>query len=229
MFNIPFENLSIHSGEPIILDDAALFEKVVVRRRGGFCYELNGLFAALLRQLGFDVTMLSASVANAEGIFGPDFDHMSLLVTLNDSEQGERWLADVGFGDSFLEPLRLDFGEEQVQGDRVYKIIEDESHLIMMQRQGSDEWKAQYRFTLQPYNYADYAEMCRFNQTSPESHFTKARVCTRATPEGRITLSEMRLITTTAGQERAGTIADQRRRIHFNVERLLRNCDGVAD
>ena len=129
---------------------------------------------------------------------------MSLLVTLNDSEQGERWLADVGFGDSFLEPLRLDFGREQVcQGDRVYKIIEDESHLIMMQRQGSDEWKAQYRFTLQPYNYADYAEMCRFNQTSPESHFTKARVCTRATPEGRITLSEMRLITTTAGQERA--------------------------
>lgn len=203
LFTIPFENLSIHSGEPIILDDAALFEKVVVRRRGGFCYELNGLFAALLRQLGFDVTMLSASVANAEGIFGPDFDHMSLLVTLNDSEQGERWLADVGFGDSFLEPLRLDFGREQVQGDRVYKIIEDESHLIMMQRQGSDEWKAQYRFTLQPYNYADYAEMCRFNQTSPESHFTKARVCTRATPEGRITLSEMRLITTTAGQERA--------------------------
>ena len=63
LFTIPFENLSIHSGEPIILDDAALFEKVVVRRRGGFCYELNGLFAALLRQLGFDVTMLSASIA----------------------------------------------------------------------------------------------------------------------------------------------------------------------
>src|SRR5437660_12879903 len=79
---IPFENLSIHSGEPIVLDDDALFEKIVRRRRGGFCYELNGLFAALLRALGFDVKMLSARVANDERIFGPDFDHMALLVTL---------------------------------------------------------------------------------------------------------------------------------------------------
>src|SRR2546428_543326 len=74
---VPFENLSIPSGEPVILDDRALFEKIVSRRRGGFCYELNGLFAALLRALGFDVAMLSAQVANAEGTFGPDFDHMT--------------------------------------------------------------------------------------------------------------------------------------------------------
>src|SRR5882762_11252525 len=66
---VPFENLSIHSAEPIILDDDALFEKIVVRRRGGFCYELNGLFAALLRDLGFEVKMLSAQVAKAGGGF----------------------------------------------------------------------------------------------------------------------------------------------------------------
>jgi N-hydroxyarylamine O-acetyltransferase len=198
---VPFENLSIHSSEPIVLNDDALFEKVVKRRRGGFCYELNGLFAALLRELGFEVTMLSARVANAEGVFGPDFDHMTLLVATN-KDSGERWLTDVGFGDSFIEPLRLDFGAEQVQGERAYKIIEAESDLIMMQREGSDEWKAQYRFALCPYNYVDYAAMCRFHQTSPESHFTQARVCTLATPQGRITLSEMRLITTVRGQER---------------------------
>src|SRR5687768_9467525 len=75
---VPFENLSIHSAEPIILNDEALFEKIVLRRRGGFCYELNGLFAALLRKLGFEVVMLSAGVADAQGIFGPDFDHMTL-------------------------------------------------------------------------------------------------------------------------------------------------------
>src|SRR3982074_1424202 len=73
---VPFENLSIHAGERIILDDSALFGKIVGRRRGGFCYELNGLFAALLRALGFEVAMLSAQVANARGEFGPDFDHM---------------------------------------------------------------------------------------------------------------------------------------------------------
>src|SRR5438552_2368577 len=110
LLTVPFENLSIHSAEPIILGDDALFEKIVVRRRGGFCYELNGLFAALLRELGFEVAMLSAQVADAQGTFGPDFDHMTLLVN-----QDERWLADVGFGDSFSEPLLLDSRQEQVQ------------------------------------------------------------------------------------------------------------------
>ncbi len=80
---VPFENLSIHSNETIVLRDDALFDKVVTRRRGGFCYELNGLFAALLRALGFEVEMLAAGVANAAGNFGPDFDHMTLLVKLD--------------------------------------------------------------------------------------------------------------------------------------------------
>src|SRR5215218_8366156 len=110
---VPFENLSIHWGEPIVLDDEALFDKIVARRRGGFCYELNGLFAALLRVLGFDVEMLSAAVWGGAGKFGPEFDHMTLLVKL-----GERWLADVGFGDSFVEPLRLDERGVQTQGAR---------------------------------------------------------------------------------------------------------------
>src|SRR5215213_9389215 len=100
---VPFENLDIHLGRPIVLDQAALFDKIVRRRRGGFCYELNGLFAALLSALRFDTKMLSASVANAKGEWGPEFDHMTLLVTLD-----KRWLVDVGFGDSFIEPLPLD-------------------------------------------------------------------------------------------------------------------------
>lgn len=202
LLTVPFENLSIHSAEPIILNDDALFEKIVVRRRGGFCYELNGLFAALLRELGFKVAMLSAEVASAPGTFGPDFDHMTLLVVPKEYERAERWLADVGFGDSFREPLLLDSRQEQTQGERAYKIVEDESHLILMQREGMVEWKAQYRFNLQPYSYADYAEMCRYHQTSPDSHFTRARICTRATPEGRVTLSAMRLITTSHDKER---------------------------
>jgi len=192
---VPFENLSIHAREPIILDDEALFAKIVGRRRGGFCYEANGLFAALLRALGFDVAMLSAGVARPGGGFGPDFDHMALMVRLE-----ERWLADVGFGDSFREPLRLDERGEQTQGGRAYRILPDGSHLVLMQRDGDGgEWAAQYRFTLRPREYVDYAEMCRHHQTSPESHFTKARVCSRATEEGRITLSEMRFITTSQG------------------------------
>jgi N-hydroxyarylamine O-acetyltransferase len=194
---VPFENLSIHTKEPVVLEDEALFAKIVEHRRGGFCYESNGLFAALLRALGFDVSMLSAEAAKAEGGFGPDFDHMALMVS---SEQ--RWLVDVGFGDSFLEPLLLDEQSEQVQGRRAYRILRDGAHLILMQREEGDEWKAQYRFTLQPHEYADYEEMCRYHQTSPQSHFTRARICSRATETGRITLSGMRFITTSQEGER---------------------------
>ena len=105
---VPFENLDIHLGRPIVLDQDALFDKIVTRRRGGFCYELNGLFALLLRELGFEVTLLAAGVARADGGFGPEFDHLTLLVRATSlNPQSEVWLADVGFGDSFREPLRF--------------------------------------------------------------------------------------------------------------------------
>src|SRR5689334_7918176 len=159
MRSVPFENLSIHAGEPIVLDDEALFEKIVVRRRGGFCYEDNGLFAALLRALGFEVSMLSAEVARADGSFGPPFDHMTLLVSLE-----ERWLADVGFGDSFVEPLLLDERGEQRQGRRAYRIAPDgdardehDERFVLYQREDEGgEWEPQYRFTLRPHEFEDY-------------------------------------------------------------------------
>ena len=201
---VPFENLSIHSGQAIILDDEALFQKVVERRRGGFCYELNGLFAALLRSLGFEVAMLSAQVANAEGHFGPDFDHMTLMVTIE-----ERWLADVGFGDSFIEPLALDKHESQVQGDQAFRIVTGADRLIVERSDNGGEWQPQYRFTLHPYRYADYAEMCRYHQTSPMSHFTKGRICSRLTPSGRISLADLRFITTEAGNRHERSVVNQ--------------------
>lgn len=195
LLTVPFENLSIHAGEPVVLDDAALFDKVVGRKRGGFCYELNGLFGALLRGLGFRVEMLSAAVANSAGGFGPEFDHMALLVTLE-----ERWLADVGFGDSFVEPLLLDERAEQAQGSRAFRIEEEGGRLLLLRRDAGGAWEPQYRFGLEPHAFADYAEMCRFHQTSPESHFTRGRVCSRLTAEGRVTLSGARLIETRGGE-----------------------------
>jgi N-hydroxyarylamine O-acetyltransferase len=217
LLSVPFENLSIHAGEPIVLDDDALFDKIVVRRRGGFCYELNGLFAALLRALGFRVEMLSARVMNQAGEFGPEFDHMTLLVRLS-----ERWLADVGFGDSFIEPLLLDERAEQAQGRRAYRIDEDGDRLTLTRRDEGGAWGAQYRFSLRPHGYADYAEMCRYHQTSPESHFTRRRVCSRLTAGGRVTLSQMRLITTRGDERRERELASEEEyagalREHFGI------------
>src|SRR5262245_32218199 len=93
LHNVPSENFSIHAHEPIVLGDEALFGKIVERRRGGFCYEVNGAFAALLRAVGFEVTMLSAEVARPTGDFSQPFDHMALMVQLD-----QPWLVDVGFG-----------------------------------------------------------------------------------------------------------------------------------
>ncbi len=218
LLTVPFENLSIHWKEPIILNDAALFKKIVVQKRGGFCYELNGLFAALLRILGFKVAMLSAGVINAAGEIGPKFDHMTLMVTL-----AERYLVDVGFGDSFRKPLLLDSRLEQVQGERAYRIDATAERLTLLQSDENGNWEAQYQFGLQSYDYADYAEMCHFHQTSPQSHFTQRRICSLATRQGRITLSERRLIQTDGARrdERELTGEDEYAealRKHFDID-----------
>ena len=202
LLSVPFENLSIHANEPILLEEDWLFEKIVLRRRGGFCYELNGLFAYLLRQLDFNVTLLSAGVASVDGGFGPDFDHMTLMVLLEDG-----WLVDVGFGDSFRQPLLLDKREAQVDGRRSYQIDDDGHYLIL--KENDSEWKAQYRFTLLPHELIDYAEMCCYHQTSPKSSFTQRRTCSIATPNGRVTLSDMRLIETEGEERRERVLADE--------------------
>src|SRR3989339_915384 len=111
LYNIPFENLDIHYNKKIILDFEFLENKILNNGRGGFCYELNGLFYKLLSELGYKVKMICAGVYNNEGIPGPDYDHMALIVKINDEE----YLADVGFGDNFLEPLKFEL--EIVQKD----------------------------------------------------------------------------------------------------------------
>jgi N-hydroxyarylamine O-acetyltransferase len=198
VLSVPFENLSIHYGQPIILEDRALYDKIVRRRRGGFCYELNGLFAWLLRQLGFTVTLLSARVAQPDGDFSPEFDHLALQIHDVD---GIDWLADVGFGDSFRLPLQLKPDTKQDGGDGfTYWLSVDAGDASwLVQRQGEGDWETQYRFTLRPHIMADFAERCLFQQTSPDSHFTQRRICSLALPNGRITLSDLRLITSLNG------------------------------
>ena len=215
---VPFENLSIHAGEPIVLDDAALFDKLVRRRRGGFCYELNGLFAALLRTLGFEVDMLSAGVANDQGVFSPDFDHMTLLVTLD-----ERWLVDVGFGDSFVEPLLFEPGREDVQRGASYRIVPDEKRFVLEKAAPGDQWKAEYRFALTPYQFSDYLARCEYLQTSPDSHFTQNRICSLLTDNGRISVSDTRFIVSENGVRRERVVTGE-----TDYAELLREHFGIV-
>ncbi len=198
LFTVPFENLDIGLRREIICDESRILHKIVNQRRGGFCYELNGASAALLRALGFRVTLLSGRVAREDGSYGPEFDHLTLRVDLEES-----WLADVGFGDGFLEPLRLESGVEQPQNGRVYRLTSIDS-VFGLEVMVEGKWKKEYAFNLQPRELSDFAGMCHYHQTSPESHFTRQRICSRATPEGRVTLSDNKLIETRGGsrQER---------------------------
>jgi N-hydroxyarylamine O-acetyltransferase len=194
LLTVPFENLDIALGREIVVDEAAIVRKIVKQRRGGFCYELNGAFAALLRALEFRVTLLSARVSRAGGGEGPEFDHLTLRVDLD-----QPWLADVGFGDSFLEPLRLVPGTEQKDAAGTFR-LQPLGERLQLEKLGPDGiWKRQYSFAQQPRNLPDFAAMCSYHQTSPESHFTQNRICTRATPDGRITLSGMKLIVSRNG------------------------------
>jgi N-hydroxyarylamine O-acetyltransferase len=206
MLSVPFENLDIHLGRPILLGENIFFNKIVEQRRGGFCYELNGLFAALLREIGFDVALLSAGVAGLDANFSPDFDHMALLVRLEDD-----WLADVGFGDSFIEPIRLDDSIATQDETGTYRIRSEGVNRIMQRRSpdGDARWKQQYRFTLEPRQLPEYNEMCHYQQTSPQSHFTQQRICSLATPSGRITLTADKLITTSGGTREERTLSGE--------------------
>jgi len=204
MFAVPFENLDISRGRKIVVDEDAILQKVVNLNRGGFCYELNCAFAALLRTLGFQVTLLSARVAREDGSEGPEFDHLTLRVDLD-----EPWLADVGFGDSFVEPLRLDARDEQSDPIGIFRIVEIGDRLRMERGEPTGDWKPQYSFSLQPRNLEEFAGMCHYHQTSPDSSFTRKRVCSLATPEGRITLSELKVIETTKGRRDEKTLASE--------------------
>lgn len=192
LFTVPFENLDILLKRPIVLDLAQLEAKIVGRRRGGFCYELNSLFARLLTELGYAVQLLSARVRREDGGFGPEFDHMLLRVQFD-----EPWLADVGFGESFLSPLQLKSdGAGAVNGHRYSVSWNNGEWELCRHDYGHDEQIALYRFRDAPRQLSDYEEMSLYHQTSPESHFTQRSICSRAMPNGRVTLSGPRLIVT---------------------------------
>ena len=261
---VPFENLDIGLGRPITLDLPSRYAKIVTRRRGGFCYELNGLFAWLLQQLGYGVTLLSAGVYGGDGAPGPDYDHLTLLVRCPGDPTP--WLADVGFGEGFREPLRLDVADAQTRHGRQYRLAphpgphpgphpnplpegegEEVRPLSPWERSGeglhvsplapwersgeggrwlycegdrAGGWTPRYWFTLTPRRFADFAAMCQWQQTSPESHFTRRRVCSLATPEGRVTLADMTLIVTERGERHETPVADAAEYHHLLRERF---------
>lgn len=185
--SVPFENLSIHLGEEIVLAEQPLLDKIVGARRGGFCYELNGAFAALLGALGYDVELLAARGFGPEGL-GIPYDHLALRVRL----PGATWLADVGFGRHSHYPLRLDSRAEQPDPGGVFRVEETPDGDLDVLRDGS----VQYRLEQRPRTLTDFEAGCWWHRTSPRSPFVRSLICSRLTETGRVTLSGRTLVTT---------------------------------
>lgn len=189
---IPFENLSIHRAETIRLGADDLLDKLVTRRRGGFCYELNGAFALLLTALGARVTRVAARVYD-EGRLGPPFDHMALLVYLAD--HSGPWLVDVGFGAHSTYPLS--FADRQSQDDPGgrFELMDAADGDVEVHKDGHPQYVLERRAR----DLAEFVPTCWWQQTSPESHFTRNTICSRLTDDGRVTIRGSTLIRTTDG------------------------------
>lgn len=191
LYSIPFENLDIPNRARIILDIEKIYKKIIPTKRGGFCYELNGLFYWLLTELGFKVEMLSVRVYNNEKKeLGQEYDHLTLLVHLD-----KDYLVDVGFGDTFRKPIELPAGEvNDISG--TYRIVNKNEGEYELQRLEGEDWLLQYFFTATSHELNDFKNMCNFQQDGPDSYFRTRKLCTIATPTGRITLSDNSLTIT---------------------------------
>lgn len=180
--SIPFENLDVLLGRPISLEPEALFQKLIVERRGGYCFEQNGLFLEVLRELGFQVTPLSARVRlQRPRDFTPPRTHVFLRVELG----GESWLTDVGVGGlSLTSPLRLASAEEQSTLHEPRRIIREAGRLFHQVRFGA-EWQDVCEFTLEEMPPIDRELANWYTSAHPQSHFKNRLIVARAAPEGQ--------------------------------------------
>jgi len=218
---IAFENLDAFLGRRVSLDPEAVFEKLVLRGRGGWCFEQNLLFGNALRALGFDVTDLAGRVLWGRGVDAvTPRTHRALLVRID----GREWLADVGFGGQSVCGA-IDMADENPQrvGHDLYRLarLGNGERLLWVSIRG--EWQPMYRFDLQPQLPIDF-EAANFQLCmDPASHFTQALVLSRATPEGRHVLRDLEL----GFHDRAGRTTRRVLENPAEVARALREVFGL--
>lgn len=213
MIHVPFENLDLHVPVALSLDVADLHDKIVARRRGGYCYELNGLFAALLRAIGFGVTLVQCRVwMGADEAWSAPFDHLALLVepaqSAEPADHDTPVLVDVGFGDSFRTPRPLGSTWSE-PGGRFRTVVADGGwHL---ERDQGDGWAPQYALDPTPRSLGEFLPRCRWHETSPDSPFRHRAIATRATAAGRVTIAGDQLVVTSGDERSERTLGEGER------------------
>lgn len=237
----PFENLDLFLSGQISLEPSRLFDKLVIRRRGGWCFELNGLLQQVLTSLGFETRALMARNLTAPG---KPRTHMVLLVFWD----GLAWLADTGFGGTVLRrPMLFREGQEDVQDGIAFQLdrrpgaaeghLWEEPPLWVLQTRKQGQWSDLYGFSLEEWEPQDFSVANHFHVTSPVSSFPQARLVNRITPTGRQSLvdrtfrqfrqedGEEKLV-----EERILTSAEEYRRIlkdHLSLDVTAEQADRL--
>lgn len=219
--SIPFENLSPLLGEPVLLDPASLQDKLLHRRRGGWCFEHNRLLWVMLEALGFEVQGLAARVLwqQPEGA-QPPRTHMLLRLVVD----GEPWIADVGFGGlTFTAPLALqpDLVQHTPQGD--YRLQSAGGGYVMQALLG-EQWASLYSFDLTPQQPADYEATNWWLATHDSSRFLHMLAAARATADLRHTLRDCSY---TCRDARGVVVAQQQVTTAVQAVRLLHEVFGI--
>lgn len=211
LMTVPYDS-SLNSGRGtslwagVRIDEDAAFDAVIAGGRGGVCYELNGLFSALLRDLGFTVGVFAAGIRQADGTFGPDLEHVLGFARVGE----EIWLTDVGFvGPSYLEPLRLVVDEVTSQYGTDFRIVLDDGYHVVQRKGRAGGWQAVYRFHPRARAHAEWQapspELERFARQLSGSGIV---VRGRAHDGGQRILIGKRLVTVEDGHERMRGVVD---------------------
>ncbi|MEO6054738.1 MAG: arylamine N-acetyltransferase [Chthoniobacterales bacterium] len=181
VFSIPFENLDPLTGRAVRIDQESLVAKMVHHRRGGYCFELNGLFVLALRAFGYSIRSLAARVMIKPGHFAPR-THQITLVEID----GQRWIADVGFGgNGLLEPLVFDLDKETEQTFDRFRFVTDDVYGYRLEHALGNHWRVLYAFSLDLFLPSDYQVMNFFTSKSSDSMFTHTALCSMATADKR--------------------------------------------
>lgn len=193
LLNVPFENLNIHIYNRLSSNLDELFEKIVLQRRGGVCYELNYLYMMLLKELGYK-TSLHGGQASDNGTF---FDHSFPIVEIDE----KKYLTDVGFGDNFFYPLELipDVAQDDPKG--IFTVEYEGGGYYTVYKELNSKRFREYTFILNKRKLNDFNERKRFYTTDPESHFFKNLIVSKEMEDGRISLKQSKIFITKGEQK----------------------------
>ncbi|MBC3540173.1 arylamine N-acetyltransferase [Rufibacter sediminis] len=218
LLSVPFENLDIHYKNKIRLDILSIYKKIVINRRGGFCYELNGLFYHLLKNIGFDVRMVSGRVYSKDGSYGAEYDHLAIVVNVD----GKKYLVDVGFGKFSYKPLEILSGVNISDEFGVFRFDKAHDDYLRINLVENGNSVPQYLFKVKEREFVEFQGMCEFHQTSNESHFTNKKVVSIVTRNGRKTLNNNQIKITENGIDKMKEFEEElfefHLKEHFGIE-----------